>query len=109
MKNDMSKIITELMNEGDLASGIMSIGGQATVEEPTVTLPTETNLEENEEIKLSPKSIRTLFVSHIAEQLVNEEVNEDEDLNKYGLMCEGKLTLKGKEWIKKFLPTIYAS
>jgi hypothetical protein len=41
--------------------------------------------------------------------MISESVEEDEDLEKHGLLTEGKLTEKGKEWIKKFLPTIYAS
>jgi hypothetical protein len=64
---------------------------------------------EAEEIKLSPKSIRNLHITHIAEQMVNESVDEDEDLKKHGLLHEGKMTEKGREYVRKFLPTIYAS
>ena len=65
---------------------------------------------QEESIKLSPESVRTMLVAHIAEQMINEEVDQaDSDLEKYGLMTEGKLTPKGKEMIKKYLPTIFAS
>jgi hypothetical protein len=40
---------------------------------------------------------------------MSEDVDPDEDLSSFGLMLEGKLTVKGKDWIKKFLPTLYAS
>ena len=102
--------LRELM-EGDIVGTTISSFTPTVSEEEktTTTISDETNINEDEEIKLSPKSIRTLFVAHIAEQLVNESIDEDEDLSKYGLMLEGKLTVKGKDWIKKFLPTIYAS
>jgi hypothetical protein len=101
---DLLKTLLESPND------VMSIAsmGSAPVETKTDFSNIE-QIDENEEIKLSGKSMRTLFVAHIAEQLVNEEVEADDDLSKQGLMLEGKLTLKGKDWIKKYLPTIYAS
>lgn len=107
----INDILKELMNESRFDSmGIGSMGGVAPVAtELESPISSESNINEEEDIKLSAKSIRTLFVAHIAEQLVNEEVDSDDDLSGYGLMLEGKLTVKGKDWIKKFLPTIYAS
>ena len=105
----IKETLRELM-EGDVVGTTISSFTPTIVDaETTTTISDETNLKEDEEIKLSPKSIRTLFVAHIAEQLVSESIDEDEDLSKFGLMLEGKLTVKGKDWIKKFLPTIYAS
>lgn len=71
----------------------------------------ETSLTESEiqDIKLSARQIRSLVVASIAESMVNESIDEDEELEQLGLLVEGKLTPKSKEWIKKFLPTIYAS
>lgn len=71
----------------------------------------ETTLKEEElqDIKLSARQIRSLVVASIAESMVNESIDEDEELSSLGLLVEGKLTEKSKEWIKKFLPTIYAS
>lgn len=61
------------------------------------------------DIKLSAKSLRSLAVASLAESLVNETINEDEDLSSHGLLVEGKLTGKGRELLKKFLPTLFAS
>lgn len=109
--NNISDLLKELLSESPLDSaGIMSVG--TAIDSGTEVKTDFSNvgkLDEEEEIKLSAKSIRTLAVAHIAEQLVNETVDEDQDLSKFGLMLEGKLTVKGKDWIKKFLPTIYAS
>lgn len=71
----------------------------------------ETTLTEAEiqDIKLSARQIRSLVVASIAESMVNESIDEDVELEQLGLLVEGKLTAKSKEWIKKFLPTIYAS
>lgn len=64
---------------------------------------------EIQDIKLSARQIRSLVVASIAESMVNESIDEDDELEQLGLLVEGKLTAKSKEWIKKFLPTIYAS
>ncbi len=71
----------------------------------------ETALTEEEviEIKLSASQLRSLAVASLAESLVNETINEDEGLETYGLLVEGKLTGKGREILKKFLPTLFAS
>jgi hypothetical protein len=105
-------MLNGLLNE-NAGFGIMGIETQTSTIDSGSNLPSvisdETNLNEEDEVKLSSKSIRTLFVAHIAEQLVNEEVDADDDLSKYGLMLEGKMTVNGKDWIKKFLPTLFAS
>lgn len=77
--------------------------------EGKVSVYKKVKIEETEEIKLSPESFRTLLNMHIAEQMINESVGEDPDLEKHGLTDKKKLTAKGKIWIKKYLPTIYAS
>lgn len=71
----------------------------------------ETTLKEEEvvDIKLSAKSLRSLVVASIAETMVNESIDEDEDLSTHGLLVEGKLTVKGKELLKHYLPTLFAS
>lgn len=71
----------------------------------------EATLKEEEvvDIKLSAKSLRSLVVASIAETMVNESIDEDEDLSTHGLLVEGKLTLRGRELLKKYLPTLFAS
>lgn len=71
----------------------------------------ETTLKEEEavDIKLSAKSLRSLVVASIAETMVNESIDEDEDLSTHGLLVEGKLTAKGRELLKLYLPTLFAS
>lgn len=64
---------------------------------------------EVQDIKLSARSLRSLAIASIAESMMNESIDEDEDLTTHGLLVEGKLTLKGKELLKKFLPTLFAS
>lgn len=61
------------------------------------------------DIKLSASQLRSLAVASLAESLVNETINEDEGLETYGLLVEGKLTAKGKSLLKLYLPTIFAS
>lgn len=114
-KMTIQKLLQDLLSENN-GHGVMGIGSAGTMidsgsqaPDTTTSISDETNLNEEDDVKLSSKSIRTLFVAHIAEQLVNEEVDSDDDLSTYGLMLEGKLTVKGKDWIKKFLPTIFAS
>lgn len=62
-----------------------------------------------EEIVLSPKSFRTLYNCFIAEQMVNEAVDIDEALGTHGLITEGKITEKGRNQLKLYLPTLFAS
>jgi hypothetical protein len=62
-----------------------------------------------EEIVLSPKSFRTLYNCFIAEQMVNESVEIDESLGNHGLITEGKITDKGRNQLKLYLPTLFAS
>lgn len=64
---------------------------------------------EFDNIKLSPKQYKTLFTHHIAESMLKEELEKDEELEKYGLIKEGKMTDSGKDWIKKWLPTVFSS
>ena len=62
-------------------------------------------------VKLSPKSVRSLYNAHLAEQMVNEEIVADDDLIQHGLLTEEdkKLTKKGREWLMSYLPSIYNS
>lgn len=68
----------------------------------------ESEIKESE-LSLSPKSFRTLYNCFIAESMINETVEIDETLEKNGLITEGKLTSKGKDYLKLYLPTIFAS
>jgi len=68
----------------------------------------ETEIKESE-LSLSPKSFRTLYNCFIAESMINETVEIDETLEKNGLITEGKVTIKGREALKKYLPTLFAS
>lgn len=88
-----------------------SKSGEETSETSEECSKKESSLTESEvlDIKLSARQIRSLVVASIAESMVNESIDEDEELEQLGLLVEGKLTPKSKEWIKKFLPTIYAS
>ena len=70
----------------------------------------ETTIEESEEdVRLTARSFRTLYLAALAESMINEEVEQTSELETYGLMLGGKMTPKGKEYLKKYLPTIYAS
>lgn len=84
------------------------LGGSLKIEKREATAPKALK---EDFIKLSPKSARSLYNAHLAERMVNEEINADEDLVQHGLLTEGdkKLTEKGRQWVKEFLPTLYAS
>lgn len=69
----------------------------------------ESEIKENSELSLSPKSFRTLYNCFIAESMINETVEIDETLEKNGLITEGKVTVKGRDALKKYLPTLFAS
>ena len=115
----LSKKIQELLDKKKLdesdAFGIVT--PQSVFVQTDVPVSKETEVEPEakkvetieEDIKLSPKSYRTLHLAHLAEMLVNETIEQNEELEKHGLLTEGKLTELGKTWIKKYLPTIYAS
>lgn len=62
-----------------------------------------------EDIKLSPKSFRTLQLAHLAEKLVNEAIEQNEELEKHGLLVEGKMTEKSRLFMNKYFPTIFSS
>lgn len=74
----------------------------------TVVVTMKKEIKESE-LSLSPKSFRTLYNCFIAESMINETVEIDETLEKNGLITEGKLTSKGKDYLKLYLPTIFAS
>lgn len=62
------------------------------------------------DIRLSARQIRTLMVASYAESLMNESVEDDAELVSMGLLTEAmKITPKSKEYLKKFLPTLFAS
>ena len=69
----------------------------------------KTKVNETEDVALSPKSFRTLYNCFIAEQMVSETVEIDEALGTHGLIVEGKITAKGRDQLKKYLPTLFAS
>lgn len=69
----------------------------------------KTKVNEESDITLSPKSFRTLYNCFIAEQMVNESVDIDEALGTHGLIVEGKITPKGRQVLKYYVPTILAS
>jgi hypothetical protein len=75
----------------------------------TVVVTMKKEIKENSELSLSPKSFRTLYNCFIAESMINETVEIDETLEKNGLITEGKLTPAGKNYLKMYLPTIFAS
>lgn len=115
----LSKKIQELLdkkklNESD-AFGIVT--PQSVFVQTDVPVSKETEVEPEakkvetieEDIKLSPKSYRTLHLAHLAEMLVNETIEQNEELEKHGLLVEGKMTPKGKEFLNKYFPTIFAS
>lgn len=74
----------------------------------TVVVTMKKEIKESE-LSLSPKSFRTLYNCFIAESMINETVEIDETLEKNGLITEGKLTPAGKNYLKMYLPTIFAS
>lgn len=62
-----------------------------------------------EEIKLSPKAYRTLQLAHLAERLMAETIEKNEELEGHGLLSEAKMTDAGRLYVKKFFPTLFAS
>lgn len=115
----LSKKIQELLdkkklNESD-AFGIVT--PQSVFVQTDVPVSKETEVEPEtkkveiveEDIKLSPKSYRTLHLAHLAEMLVNETIEQNEELEKHGLLVEGKMTDKAREWYKKYFQTIFSS
>jgi hypothetical protein len=84
------------------------LGGNLKIEKREATAPKALK---EDFVKLSPKSVRSLYNAHLAERMVNEEIVADDDLVQHGLLTEGdkKLTEKGRAWIKSYLPTVYAS
>jgi len=86
--------------------GISSFGPAAT---ETETEEKEEVIQEEAEMALSPRSFRTLYLAQLAESMINEEVEQTNQLEELGLMTEGKITVKGKEALKKYLPTLFAS
>jgi hypothetical protein len=88
--------------------GISSFGPAATETETEEEKETEV-ISEEAEMALSPRSFRTLYLAQLAESMINEEVEQTNQLEELGLMTEGKITVKGKDALKKYLPTIFAS
>jgi hypothetical protein len=84
------------------------LGGNLKIEKREATAPKALK---EDFVKLSPKSVRSLYNAHLAERMMNEEIVADDDLVQHGLLTEEdkKLTKKGREWLKGYLPTIYNS
>ncbi len=90
-------MVNSMLKENSIQSGILSFG------------KSQEEIVNEGDIRLAPSALRTLIVAHIAEQMMTEGVEDDSELEKFGLMEAKKLTQKGKDYIKQFLPTIYAS
>lgn len=99
--------ISLLMTEGAHDTFGVTSFGPATTE--TETEEKEEVIQEEAEMALSPRSFRTLYLAQLAESMINEEVEQTNQLEELGLMTEGKITVKGKEALKKYLPTLFAS
>jgi len=95
---------------GDLAFGVHSVGA-APIEVKDETKEEEVEVETlSEDVKLSGDAIKNLSLMAIAEKLINESVDEtNEELIEVGFLAEGKLTLTAKQWLAKYLPTVFAS
>ena len=65
--------------------------------------------ESEEDVKLSPQEFRTLYNCYIAEQMINESMDNMTELEEAGLLTEGKMNEKGKKLLKMYLPTLFAS
>ena len=103
MEKLSDKIKMLLEGTGEVAFDIKSMG----VTEQEVEVET---IKESEDVRLSGEAIKTLSLMAIAEKLINESVDEtNSELIDAGFLVEGKLTLSSKEWLKKYLPTIFAS
>lgn len=103
----LSDKIKLVLEEGAHDSFGFASFGTEEVAEVEIETPVEAL---DEDIKLSASALRSLVVAHIAERMVNESIDtEHEDLVKYGLMEDKKITKKGAKYISQFLPTIYAS
>lgn len=98
--------IALMMTEGAHDTfGVTSFGPATTETEPEE----KEVIQEEAEMALSPRSFRTLYLAQLAESMINEEVEQTNQLEEFGLMTEGKITVKGKEALKKYLPTLFAS
>lgn len=128
------KIKAALIQEADVSFGITSIAPTFTQsdvdildeekkgkkEEKSESSSSESSSEcseekalteaEVEDIRLSARQLRTLMVASFAESLMNESIEDDAELVSMGLLTEAmKITPKSKEYLKKFLPTLFAS
>lgn len=78
--------------------------------EGNVKVQKKSELKESEEdVKLSPQEFRTLYNCYIAEQMINESMDNMTELEDAGLLTEGKMNEKGKKLLKMYLPTLFAS
>lgn len=78
--------------------------------EGNVKVQKNSELKESEEdVKLSPQEFRTLYNCYIAEQMINESMDNMTELEEAGLLTEGKMNEKGKKLLKMYLPTLFAS
>lgn len=103
MEKLSDKIKMLLENTGEVAFDIKSMG----VTEPEVEIET---IKESEDVRLSGEAVKTLSLMAIAEKLINESVDEtNSELIEAGFLVEGKLTLTAKQWLSRYLPTIFAS
>ena len=97
-------------DKNDAMNRAIADGMEDEVTNGKVVVTMKKDLKESEEqISLSPKSFRTLYNCFIAECMVNEAIEIDETLENSGLISEGKVTQKGKDYLKLYLPTIFAS
>lgn len=113
--NDITKMLNKILEENSVkldeadAFGIMNPSVTFSQSDVKVDSEKEEELKEDEDIRLSFNEFKTLQLAYIAERMINESIEPTENLEKSGLLVEGKLTGKAFEYLKKYMPTIFSS
>ena len=116
--NDITRMLNKILEEKSQkldeadAFGIMNPTTVFSQTDVKVDLEKEEKKDEEdlvENIRLTPGEFKTLQLAYIAERMINESIEPTENLEKYGLLVEGKLTPKSKKWIDLYFPTLFAS
>lgn len=116
--NDITRMLNKILEESSQkldeadAFGIMNtptVFSQSDVKVESGKDEKKEELKEDEDIRLSFNEFKTLQLAYIAERMINESIEPTENLEKTGLLVEGKLTGKALEYLKKYMPTIFSS
>lgn len=115
--NDISRMLNKILEDKSVkldeadAFGIMNPSTTFSQTDVKVDSDKEEKkeLNEDEDIRLTFNEFKTLQLAYIAERMINESIEPTENLEKAGLLVEGKLTGKALEFLKKYFPTVFSS